>query len=252
MLVIYILIICLVLYLWYSDFYILYNILPYKSVNNKEIKNVLIGIPTIDRDINKAVNMYETLLKSIEKTNNYHIDIVVITRESDIHSIDFWKNKCRIITVPHYEITGRHNLKKLTDIFNTLAEHSKIYDALIIIESDVYVKDDTISSLLYYLKYNHITFCYGNIPWNNDEPYVIIPTFLQPMPINPKKKNKQYIHTIGSWTGCVAIRSEVFTSCNFKVDTFNGINGQDVGFYKEAFKQRYKVFMLDEVNHDYK
>ena len=247
-----ILIVCIIFYLWYSEFYIFYNLLPYKNVNTKKLRNILIGIPTIDRDILKANNVYKSLYSSMKESENYNFDIIIITRESDTKSIEFWKNKCKVVIVPHYDINSRHNFEKLSDKFNILAEYSKKYDALVIIESDVYVKNDTITNLLYYLRFNHVTFCYGNIPWNNDEPYVIVPGFFKSMVINPRRLNAKNINAIGSWTGCVAIRSEVFTSCRFKVDYYNDIIGQDVGFYKELFKQRFKVFMLDDVIHDYK
>jgi hypothetical protein len=48
------------------------------------------------------------------------------------------------------------------------------------------------------------------------------------------------------------IRTEVFDHCDFTVGKFFNIEGQDIGFYIKAFKNRYKVCLVkQEVTHLY-
>lgn len=195
--------------------------------------------------------MYKSLINSINNLNesSYVIDLLVITRKSDIKIINFWKNKASIITVPNYIIKERHNFKNLTKKFNELINQSKNYDTLIIIESDVYVKKNTLYNLIENLKKNHITVAYGDVVWDGN-PVIVIPTFFYPKLINPTKYNN-FSNIIGTGTMCVAIRTEVFDDCNFEIGVFKDITGQDIGFFQQAFKKRYKVFMIDDIYHDY-
>ena len=256
--IILLIIIIFIIYLYKTDFYLYYNSLPYRKVNNKYIEDILICLPTIDRDINKANEMYSSLKESIDylkEKKNIKISIVVITRESDIKSILFWKDKAEVIKVPHYSIEKTHNLKKVSEKFNTFIKLVKKnnYDALCIIESDVYVNYKTLNNLFDSLKNNHISFAYGDLRWAK-YPLIVVPTLFKPI-IADAREQKKNATVLGGWTGAVAIRSEVFDHCNFNLHKWQSknliIEGQDVGFYNSAFKNRYKVSITDEVFHDY-
>jgi hypothetical protein len=255
MIIIIVLLIIFIIYLRRTDYYFLHNIRPYKKVKKNKIKKILIGLPSIDRDIKKASKMYKSLINSINNLNKntdkntYNIDLLVITRDSDKKIINFWKDKANIITVPHYVIEKRHNFENIIKKFNELINQSKEYDVLTIIESDVYIKKNTLENLIKNLKKNHITLAYGDVPWLGT-PIVIVPSIFYPKIINANNENNFSV-VLGSWTGAVAIRTEVFKDCKFELGAFKDILGQDVGFYQQAFKKRYKVFMIDDVYHDY-
>jgi hypothetical protein len=229
---------------------------PYKNIKNKNIKNILIGIPTIDRDSDIASKVYENLIQSInyfkQQYNTFKsitIDIIVITRKTDIKSISFWNNKAKIILVEPYQIKKRHNFEKLSEKFNKLIQHSKYYDCLMILESDIILKYNTIFLLYQKLKHCHISTIYYEIPWCK-YPLVIVGD------LSFKRKNARDIKNdttiLGHGTGAIMIRSEVFNNCNFNVGTFDGIEGQDIGFFMSAFKHRYKVCLVNqEVKHLY-
>ena len=247
------LIILLIIFLYKTENYIIHNSLPYKKLTAR----ILIGIVTIDRDIRKAPKMYSHLSNSIDnflRHNNTKIDIIVITRDSDLKSINFWNNKynIKVITVPHYLITKRHNFKEMAKQYNYLIYivKSQKYDKLIIIESDVYIKENTISNLLNNTEKYHIAVSYGIIPWAG-YPVVAVSGLLY-----PKIKDARLItkkdRLIGAWTGAIAIRREVFDHCSFKKDKFDEIEGQDIGFFKQVHRNRYSAILLDEVTHDYK
>ena len=70
---------------------------------------VLTGIVCIDRDSDLSQKIYDAL-----KENNVK-DIMIVTRETDKNIINFWKNKAMIVTIPHYEIDGRHNMDKIAE-----------------------------------------------------------------------------------------------------------------------------------------
>ena len=235
----------------------IYNSLPYKKVSNKKINSILIGLPTIDRDITKASKMYDSLMKSINTLQNSDnvfgdkltIDICIITRETDVNMINFWKDKAKIYLVPHYEITNRHNWNKIVETFNILANNSLSYDVLTIVESDVYLQSNSLLNMLNKLSDNHVSLAYGNIPWAG-YPVIVIPGWISPKIINGKPSNDN-IRILGHWTGAVTIRTEVFDTCKFNYGSFQGIVGQDVGFYQQLFKNRFKVLLTEYVEHDY-
>jgi hypothetical protein len=247
--------ICLFLYLYKTDWYLLRHQLPLRSVSSNPIKRIMIGCPTIDRDILKAQKMYETMKKAIEHLSNFKqisSDIIVITRTSDNKIKEFWNNKAnKIILVPHYEIIYRHNIDAISNKMNILASYclNNNYDALVVIESDVYSNIDTLTNSITCLTNNHVAFAYGNIPWKK-QPIVVLPGFLKPQIIHPKKEPLwQRAH--GSWTGFVAIRKEVLHNKPFKSKNFENIVGVDVGFYIRCFHMRFRVFVTDYVEHDY-
>ena len=250
-----IILICVLLYVYITDWYLIRNLLPLRCVSNNPIKKIMIGCPTIDRDISKASKMYQTMINAIKHLSTFKqiiIDIIVITRKSDNKIKEFWNNKAnKIILVPHYEIIDRHNIDAISNKMNILSSYclNNNYDALVIIESDVYSNIDTLTNLVICLENNHVAFAYGNIPWEK-KPVVVMPGFLKPKIINP---NETYLwkRAHGSWTGFVAIRKEVLYGTPFKKKKFKNIVGQDVGFYMRCFHMRFRIFVTDYVEHDY-
>ena len=225
------------------------NLIPYKDVTNIEINKLLIAIPTIDRDIDISMKIYNNLITSLSCYTNYNI--IVVTRETDIQTINFWKNKATIITVEHYEILKRHNYHNIKKKYNIMREYciQNNYDALFILESDILLNVDSIKKHLINIKNNHVTLSYFNVPWCG-YPYITVVEDLFPKDTDARDSNNILI--LGHGTGAIMIRKEVLENIEFKIMIYNGIKGQDIGFFKQCYEHRYKVFLIDDyVEHLY-
>jgi len=150
----------------------IYHILPYKHVSNKNIKKIMIGLPTIDRDSDLLEEVYNNIINSIKycnKTNNFEFMLFPICRKIDKKCYDFWNNKKEInnsisdvYLVDSYEIKKRHNFNQMAKTFNIILNNARNNnsDALIIIESDIIIKENTILLLINNIKNSHVALCY--------------------------------------------------------------------------------------------
>lgn len=222
-------------------------------LKQQQKKRVLIALPTIDRDFCFADKFYKSLQNSIPKFSNYKFDIVTIMREQDTNMNNFWKDKSIVKKVKNYDITeNRHNLEKVSEIFNSIKNYAsdQNYDKLIIIESDIMVKYDTISKLLENLSRSDVVVFPFETPWTGF-PLVINK---QNLAVNSRElSGDQYI--FGHGTGCVSMNKEIIEDekINFNIETYKNTIGQDVGFFKSLHDNNYKVFMVnDELYHAYK
>ncbi|SNW63080.1 Putative nucleotide-diphospho-sugar transferase [Orpheovirus IHUMI-LCC2] len=109
-------------------------------------KDILIGIPTIDRDVNSLQSLL-TVISTFDK------DCLVICRKSDekvqqLLSSSFPKVKCE--TVEHYEIEGkRHNIERIADKRNIIKKYAmdNKYEKLVFIDSDMMPTKDQFQKL---------------------------------------------------------------------------------------------------------
>jgi len=216
-------------------------------------RKVLIALPTIDRDFCFVEIFYNHLMKSIPESSNFEFTILTVMREQDTKMYNFWKDKSIIKKVKNYEILkDRHNLEKVSETFNYIKNYAsqENYDNLIIIESDIMLKLDTITKLLKNLSHSDIVVFPFETPWagfpvvlNQEQKY-----------INFRDVNEdQYIK--GHGTGCIIMNKEVIEDekINFNVEKHGTIIGQDIGFFKSLHENNYKVFMInDELYHAYK
>ena len=63
---------------------------------------------------------------------------MIVTRESDTKTVNFWKNKAIVKTVPHYEIKDRHNCEKIAEKRTIVVDYAKRkYDAIWFVDSDI-------------------------------------------------------------------------------------------------------------------
>ena len=208
----------------------------------KEI--ILIGIPTIDRDIDIAHEIYKNLIKAINNCPYVNFDIMVVTRENDKKSIAFWQERANLVTVvENYTITDRHNQDALNYKFNLLKEGAKGYDKLIILESDVVMKPDSITKMLLASDKAEVVLYPFETPWAGYP--VIVDKSLQT--INARDLGKdQYI--LGHGTGCVMLNKKIIEDNNifFFTGKYDDIIGQDVGFFMLLHQNNYKVWLINE------
>lgn len=252
----------------YHKFINYYHLLPHKKVNKYKIKNILIGLPTIDRDSDMLDTVYESINRSINYCHKYYPDIKFIffpiMRKSDIKCYDFWKKKNdinkEIYLMDEYKIEGRHNMNKIVETFSKILEtaRNKKVDALFIVESDIVINEDTIKILIDNQKDAHITLCPHDIPWRN-YPIIGIYGFIYKCGNSDEiKKDKFLIY--GQGTGCILIGKDVLKDkrVKFYFETFLSIEnidafGHDIGFYKLLNKYRYKVKLINKkVDHRYR
>jgi hypothetical protein len=257
-------------YIYISTKYInIYHILPYKKVTKNNIKNIMIGLPTIDRDINILDSIYENMMISIlyaKKYYNIEFTLFPICRTTDIKCVDFWNNKMKtnadinnVYLVKPYNILKRHNFDQMAKTFNIILNNARDIktDALIIIESDIIVKEDTIKLLVDNIKKSHVALCYFNIPWC-DIPVISEYNLFYKLENADNIKKPTLIY--GHGTGCIIINKDILKNKKIKfmnkkiyfkdnIDVF----GQDVGFFYLLNKYRYKVLLLNQkLEHRYK
>jgi hypothetical protein len=244
-------------YLHINKYIYLNSLLPFKNINNSNIKKIMIGLPCIDRDSDILELLYEKLNDGINYANEYYnIEFVFapFMRESDINCIDFWKSKNANITLmPTYKIDGRHNWDMLVITFNKILEKAKTdnFDGLLLIESDIIINLDTIKLLLDNINKTHLCLAYYEMKWSKYP--IILTKSLFPKLKDARDFNKT-ISIYGHGVGCVLICKDVINDNKiaFKFEKLFGVIGQDIGFYKSIYDNRYKVLMLNhEVKHLY-
>ena len=133
----------------------------------KKLK-IIVGIVTIDRDSYLSKKLYNSILRNF----NYKPYIIVVTRETDIKTINFWKDKSILITIPHYNIEKRHNYERISykrSICMNIAKKNN-FDAIWFLDSDIIPNSNTLKLLastkkdiccaLYKVKW-----CEKNISW---------------------------------------------------------------------------------------
>ena len=218
-----IIILCIVI-IWYSIFSI----------------RVLVGIPTIDRDYDKILD----LLKSKFFTN---YDMLIICRITDITIIQICKLfNIKFQTVEPYEIEGSHNINKICEKRNLLVEYAKnnSYDKILMIDSDIRISSLQLYSLIFYSNFYDVVTIPYKIKWaktqivgkNNQ---IIIPTkFILPIPLKC-----DYVPA-----GCTIIN--VNNACQFKVSEKNSITSEEIGFCENCKDNKLRIcYLTSESTH---
>ena len=191
---------------------------------------VLTGILYIDRDSDLSQKMYDALNENNVK------DIMIVTRETDKKTIDFWKNKAMLVTVPHYEINGRHNMDKIAEKRQLIIDYAKKkYDAIWFVDSDVIPTKGILNELMKTNKDICLAPC--RVKWfgspcigisSHEYPYVK----LHKIDEEDKKENRKPF-IIGGFA-CTLIKKSAF---DINVETKEITNseiyvkGEDIGFF---------------------
>jgi len=220
-------------------------LLPKKKVNDIPIKNILIGLPTIDRDVHLSPLIYKALKEATEDLQDINFSLLSIMRKQDTESYNFWKDKSSIITIDNYQINKRHNFDKMSYIFNIIKEEARNYDALMYLESDILINRDSIKKLVDSLKFSHVSLFPFETPWAG-YPVIVKDDIFYKIENSRNLKKDQYI--LGHGTGCMLLNKQVIEDKNIKFDKKEifGINGQDVGFFDNLNKHGYKTWLVNE------
>jgi len=229
-------------------------LIPKKEVIKNKINKVLVGLPVIDRDFYLTESFYNNLINSIKNIKNINFDLFIVTRKEDKKIINFWKDKAKINLVDNYKIKKRHNMKNLSKKFNIIKNYAddNNYDALIIIESDIIIKNDTIPKLIRSLNKSHISLFPFETPWTG-YPLIVEDNFYYKLN-NTRNLKQNELFILGHGTGCIIINKQVLKdkNINFNREVIFNIEGQDVGFFNKVNQNYYKVLMInEELGHRY-
>jgi hypothetical protein len=205
--------------------------------------NVLTGLVCIDRDSDLSQNLYAALVANNSK------DIIVVTRETDKKIINFWKNKSKLITVPHYEINGRHNIDKIAEKRQLIVDYAKKkYDAIWFVDSDVIPTKGVLNDLVKTNK--DVCLAPYKVKWfgapcigisSNDYPYV------QLHEIDDEDKKEYRKPLIIGGFACTLIKNTTF---DIKIETKEisdssfSVRGEDVGFFINCYNAGLKCEYL--------
>ena len=196
--------------------------------------NVLTAIVCIDRDADLASQLYNSLLKNNCK------NIMIVTRESDIKTINFWKNKAIVKTIPHYKINGRHNFNKIAEKRQMVIDYSKgKYNAIWFVDSDVIPLHGTLTELLKTDKDICLAPC--RVKWTG---YPCVGIFSKTYPyvkmhkINSKhQKISRKPFMIGGFA-CTLIKNTTFNQKIEYGEIDKQVCGEDIGFFINCYNAR--------------
>jgi hypothetical protein len=121
----------------------------------KSVNNIMFLFPTIDRDAHLVDIIYNAFESSIDYAltiDNISYDVFVTCRKSDLIVQREWKkyNNIKFMLVDDYIITNNHNYDGMLNTYNNgrLRAINDNYDAMMIIESDVGIKKQTIHDMI--------------------------------------------------------------------------------------------------------
>ncbi len=232
-------------------FYIIIIFMLLFLVVYDNVPNVLTGIVCIDRDADLSRPLYFALLE-----NNVN-DIMVVTRETDKHTIQFWKDKATVVTIPHYEINGRHNMDKIAQKRQLVINYAKKkYDAIWFVDSDLIPSKGILNELIKTNK--DVCLAPYRVKWvgspcigirSNEYPYVKLHV------ITDEDKNYDRLPFIIGGFACTLIKKSTF---DIKVEhkeiekeipdsppaTMFVVEGEDIGFFMNCYKAGLKCEYL--------
>lgn len=188
--------------------------------------NILTAIVCIDRDADLAHQLCSALVKCGSG------DIMIVTRDSDVKTINFWKNKAIVRTVPHYEIKNRHNCEKIAEERSMVVDYArKKYDAIWFVDSDVIPIPGTLKELSKTTK--DVCVAPYRVKWSG-YPCVGIksdqPPYIKIHNITPNDQLIERRPCLIAGFGCTYIRKSTF---NIKIESKNlgEGHGEDLGFF---------------------
>ena len=193
-------------------------------------KKVLTAIVTIDRDIDLAPSLYIALL------NNKVKDILVVTRDSDTETVNYWQNKATVFIINHYEINARHNMEALAKERQMVMDYAKQnnYDYIWFVDSDVIPIKGTLRELLKTKK--DICISPYRTKWTGYPAVGIYSGGIKLHKVIPTNKKRQSC-IIGGF-GCTLLYKTTFNIKieYLKLETEQGwVEGEDIGFFMACY-----------------
>jgi len=176
-------------------------------------------------------------------------DLLIVCRESDSKCIKQWSNvhpSVIIKTVPHYDITGRHNYDALVKKRNIARQYAvdNNYDYLFFIDSDIIINKDTFNMLVkgcnnadvclvpYHVKW------YGNIAVGVVDSNTESGFNIKEIKHDPSQQVEYDVCAIGGM-GCTLLNKKAMMM-PFEYKQLHGENrnvfGEDIGYFVNAHK----------------
>lgn len=193
---------------------------------------ILTAIVCIDRDSDMCSKLYESLLLNNAK------DIIIVTRDSDIRIINFWKKYAIVKTIPHYEIVQRHNMTKIAEKRTIIMDYANKnnYDAIWFVDSDILPTKDVLKEMMKSNK--DICIAPYRVKWNNKASVGVesnIAPYFKIHIIDNEKENAACV--IGGF-GCTLIKKSAFgQKIEYKRinDSSIFVEGEDIGFFLNCY-----------------
>lgn len=196
--------------------------------------NTLAAIITTDRD----KELYKNLHSALEHNLSAADEILVVTRKTDVATIDFWRFRAKVVTVPHYEIGDRHNWEYLTLKRNIAIKYAQDNHCdLWFVDSDVVPNMDILSIMKkssadiviapYKPKWYHMA-CVGII--TNNTPQITLVENLFPV--------EYHKCHIGGF-GCTLIKNRAL-DVRAEYKSIDGgirqVYGEDIGYFVKCYE----------------
>ncbi len=198
---------------------------------------ILVGIVCIDRDADLAQDVYDALM--VNKVQ----DILIVTRENDSKTRNFWEDKAVVITVPRYDLNKRHNFYQIAKKRNIVVQHAKDnnYDAIWFVDSDIIPLPETLQKLCKTDK--DICLAPYKVPWLDDKVYIGLTHYIPPYFKLHEVSAIDIIHerkpcVIGGF-GCTLINKSTFHVPLEYILIKNDdilVEGEDIGFFINCYK----------------
>lgn len=211
-------------------------ILSLLYVQIKKTMKILTGIICIDRDSDLAPQLYNSI-----KRNKAEY-IIIVTRNSDLNMINFWKGKANVITVPHYDIQERHNFDAIIQKRNIIVQYAikYNYDAIWFVDADVIPLDGTLDELvktdkdICFAPYKIKRYGYPCVGIKSENP-----PYIKDYRITDNDKKYKRKECIIGGLGCTLVKSSAF---HIKIEYTRIIDkglfadGEDLGFFINCYK----------------
>jgi len=165
-------------------------------------------------------------------------DYLGVFRESDYKCQKLMPN---YLTVPDYKIIKRHNIDNMVTKRNLALNYARKhhYDYLLFVDSDILITPILTLALLFE-GIKHCDICLSPYPirWSNGLPTLAYANIDLSLTIEPVRKSSNiYQLCVGGGMGCTMINLKSPKIPTFVYGALMGIEGEDIGFFIEAFKR---------------
>jgi len=215
-----------------------------RSYYSKSSFKVLTSILCIDRDVDLSPQLYKAI------RSNTSGEILIVTREKDTKTREYWNDKAIVKVVPNYEIVKRHNFDKIAEKRALALKYAKDnnYDAIWFVDSDVIPNDGVLKELVATDK--DICVAQPRVKWVGKAVVGIEdtePPFVKIHEIGLLDFSEKRKPCIIAGMACTLIKSSAFDQkmeyfCMEKDGFF--VYGEDVGFFMNCHKNGIKCEYL--------